>query len=125
MSRQEVRKLAGAAPAQPIEEKRAKRRHRVFLAGKISHGGYTTDCTIRDLNDVGARVHIPSAIGLPDEVSLLILREGLVVRCKRIWARPPLYGLAFVEAEDIQSARRAHHVALRQVWLDWTSRQSS
>jgi len=125
MSQPVAQNRAAAAPAEPAAEKRAKRRHRVFLAGKISYGGYSTDCTIRDLNDVGARVHVPGAIGLPDEVSLLILREGLVVRCKRIWARPPLYGLSFVEAEDIQSARRAQHVALRQVWLDWTSRHNS
>jgi hypothetical protein len=124
MSPPDSRAAARAPSAEPAPEKRGKRRQRVFLAGKVSHGGFSTDCTIRDLSDLGARIHVPSVIGLPDEVSLLILREGIVLRCKRIWTRAPLYGLTFIEAEDIQTAKRAQHVALRRLWHDWTSKQN-
>lgn len=124
MSSPEGRSLARDARVEPITEKRSKRRLRVFLAGKVSHGGFSTDCTIRDLNDLGAKIHVPTAIGLPEEVSLLILREGMVVRCKQIWSKPPLYGLQFIEAEDVQKSTRPQHVALKRVWLEWTSKHS-
>jgi hypothetical protein len=112
--------------AEAAPEKRAKRRQRVFLAGKLAYGGsFVTDCTIRDLSNVGARIHAPAVIGLPDEVSLLILREGLVVRSKRVWARAPLFGLKFVEAEDVQTGTRAQHAALRRLWTEWVAQQKS
>lgn len=105
-------------------ELRGRRRQRVFLAGKIAHGMVVCDCTIRDLSPAGARVHVPSVIGLPDEVRLLVLREGLLVRARRIWTRETLFGLEFVEAEDIQKSRKPQAEPMRRIWQAWVAQQA-
>jgi hypothetical protein len=100
-------------------EHRARRRQRVFLAGKIAHGMAVHDCAIRDLSERGARVSVPLAIGLPPEVNLLILREGLLIRARQIWSHDTVYGLEFLEAEDIQTCRRPAAERLRLAWRQW------
>ncbi len=105
-------------------EKRTVRRNRVLFAGKLTNGhGLVMDCTIRDLNDDGARVHVPSAIGLPDEVALLVLREGVVRLCRRTWSRSPLFGLQFLDAEDINTTTKAQYAPLKRIWQDWVTKQ--
>jgi len=110
----------------PYVEKRTIRRSRVFFAGRLTNGhGLVMDCTIRDLSDTGARVHVPSAIGLPDEVALLVLREGVVRLSRRIWSRAPLFGLEFLDSEDINATTKPQYMGLRSHWLDWVRAQSA
>ncbi|MGA0602320.1 PilZ domain-containing protein [Caulobacter sp. KR2-114] len=110
----------------PYVEKRGIRRNRVFLAGKLTNGhGLVMDCTIRDLSEVGAKVHVPSAIGLPDEVALLVMREGVVRLSRRMWSRSPLFGLEFLDAEDIQTTTKAQYMGLRRHWLEWVQKPSA
>jgi hypothetical protein len=107
----------------PYVEKRGVRRNRVFLAGRLTNGhGLVMDCTIRDLSESGAKVHVPSAIGLPDEVALLIMREGLVRLSRRTWSRSPLFGLEFVDSEDIHTTTKAQYVALKRIWHEWMAK---
>jgi hypothetical protein len=107
----------------PFDEKRDVRRSRVLLAGKLTNGhGLVMDCTIRDLSDVGARVHVPSAIGLPDEVALLVMREGMVRLSRRIWSRAPLFGLQFLDAEDIQTTTKSQYAPLKLMWREWIAK---
>jgi hypothetical protein len=102
-------------------EKRSRRRQRVLLVGKVAHGMAVHDCTIRDLSERGARVHVPMAIGLPEEVRLLILREGLLVRTRKIWSRETLHGLEFIEAEDIQTCMKPQAEPLKRLWRQWVA----
>ena len=107
----------------PYAEKRAIRRNRVLFAGRLTNGhGLVMDCTIRDLNDEGARVHVPSAIGLPDEVALLVLREGLVRLSRRMWSRAPLFGLQFLDVEDIHTTTKAQYAPLKRIWEEWVAK---
>jgi hypothetical protein len=117
--------LADVLSSEAFVEKRTRRRRRVLLAGKIAFGMAAADCTIRDITEMGARVHASSIVGLPEEVFLLIMREGLVVRARRVWSRPPLFGLKFIEAEGVESSRNPQSAALRQIWQEWVDQQRS
>ncbi len=110
----------------PYVEKRNIRRNRVFFAGRLTNGhGLVMDCTIRDLSDTGAKVHVPSAIGLPDEVALLVLREGVVRLSRRIWSQAPLFGLEFIDAEDVNTTTKPQYEGLRRHWQDWVKSQGA
>jgi hypothetical protein len=108
----------------PVEQ-RATRRKRVLLAAKVAFGMTMADCTIRDLSEGGARIHAPTVLGLPNEVDLLIMREGLVVRAKRIWAGFPHFGLKFLAAEGVEKSTRPQAAFLRGAWEDWLRSQHS
>jgi hypothetical protein len=91
----------------------------VQLAAKIALGSTAADCTIRDISVTGARLDAPSVLRLPDEVHLLILREGLVVRARRVWSRFPLCGLNFIGAEAVERSTHPQASPLRDAWTDW------
>ncbi len=118
-------KLEGVADDLALSgaEKRAAPRKRVLLAAKVSFNMTVADCTIRDLSDTGARIHAPSVLGLPDEVHLLILREGLVVHARRVWAQFPAFGLKFLAAEEIDECERPRVAPLRKAWEEWLRAQ--
>jgi hypothetical protein len=82
-------------------------------------------CSILDLTERGARIHAPSVIDLPDEVLLLIMREGLLVKAKRIWAHPPTFGLKFIQPQDIETSQEPQSEALRAVWREWVHQQDA
>jgi PilZ domain-containing protein len=100
-------------------EKRTQLRKRVLLAAKISFNMTVADCSVRDLSEAGARLHAPSVLGLPDEVHLLIMREGLVIHARRVWAQFPAFGLKFLSAEPIDGCTRPQAAPLRKAWDDW------
>jgi hypothetical protein len=97
-------------------ERRTKGRKRVTFAAKLALGTSVADCTVRDLSDAGARIDAPSVRSLPDEVFLLILDEGVVVRARCAWARLPSFGLKFIDAESIEESTRPQTVALKIAW---------
>jgi hypothetical protein len=108
--------LAQPPAAEGAVEQRQRRRHRVLLAGKLAFGRFCADCTIRDLTASGAQVHAPAVLGLPDIVFLLILKEGIVVRAERIWARAQKFGLAFLDAQAIETADYPAAPVLQAAW---------
>jgi hypothetical protein len=116
-------KLGLATPQQedPLDRRAAPRR-RVQLAAKVAVGASTADCTITDISEGGAGVHAPSVLRLPEEVYLLILSEGLVIRARRVWARFPRCGLEFLSAQEVESSKRRQTAPLRQAWAKWRSR---
>jgi hypothetical protein len=83
------------------------------------------DCTIRDLSETGARIHVPAAIGLPDEVALLVLREGMVRLSRRVWSRAPFFGLEFLDAEAVNTTEKSQYAPLKRVWQEWVSKQGA
>jgi hypothetical protein len=97
-------------------ERRAKGRKRVNLAAKLALGTTVADCTVRDLSDAGGRIEAPFVRSLPDEVFLLILDEGVVVRARCTWARLPSFGLKFIDAESIEESTRPETAVLRLAW---------
>lgn len=104
-------------------DKRARRRVRVNLAGLICFGpAVMADCTIRDLSELGARLQIGNVLGLPPEVLLVILSEGVVFRARWVWSKPPLFGVEFLEADDLARTTRPAYAALRRTWQAWRER---
>jgi hypothetical protein len=54
------------------------------------------DCVVRNLTNIGARVEIPNAIGVPDHFDLSFDGGRSTRRCKVIWRRLNEAGLEFV-----------------------------
>ena len=97
-------------------ERRTKGRKRVAFAAKLAVGTTVADCTVTDVSDAGARIEAPSVRTLPDEVFLLILEEGVVVRARCAWARLPSFGLRFIDAEAIEESTRPQTIPLKLAW---------
>ena len=116
-----IRVGAPGAPALP--DNRARRRHRVLLAGVVCFGpDVIADCTIRDLSELGARLHIPEVLGLPPELSVVVMQEGVVFRARRVWAKAPLFGVEFLEAENLERTTKPAYAALRRTWHAWAEK---
>jgi len=117
-----VESLTAEPEGESFVERRVKRRKRVQLPAKIAFGASAADCMIRDLTDSGARIHAPTVLGLPDQVFLLIMSEGLVVRTRRVWADFPAFGLRFLEVEPIEKSTRPETAPLRLAWEELLAR---
>ena len=117
-----VESLTAEPEGESFVERRVKRRKRVQLPAKIAFGASAADCMIRDLTDSGARIHAPTVLGLPDQVFLLIMSEGLVVRTRRVWADFPAFGLRFLEVEPIETSTRPETAPLRLAWEELRAR---
>ena len=73
-------------------------RHTVLKEGKIvsSTMNGAINVTIRDLSVGGARIQLPSYIGMPQEFSLLVTSENLLYPAVAKWRTSRATGLAFV-----------------------------
>ena len=113
---------SGEGPAAP--SRRAASRQRVLLGGKLVYGAgdFSTDCTIRDLTETGARVLMKSDIPVPDEVWLIHLRTGVAYRAVAAWRKPKELGLRFEESLDLTQSGTGERHHLRRLWIDSTGR---
>jgi hypothetical protein len=77
------------------DQPRAPRR-RVFKGSKITFNDRSSviDCLVRDKSDAGARLHLPSTTGVPDEFELEDGKERR--RCRVVWRSLTEIGVAFV-----------------------------
>jgi hypothetical protein len=76
--------------------KRQGARRRVLKGGKISFHqlGTSTDCTIRNMSDLGACLVITSPVGIPDEFDLD--RDKTRRRCRVEWRSANQIGVSFL-----------------------------
>lgn len=83
---------------------RSAPRVKSFLRGEIifANGASRTECTVRDISDVGARVQIPESITVPECFDLVIPQKGLTERSKTVWRHGSEIGVTF------ESLRRAN-----------------
>ena len=93
-----------------MEENRTSPRRRTLLTGKIVYGGetYTSDCTIRDLSETGARVWVQKPFSFPDSVILLEPRKFVAYEAAVKWRHGDQMGLAFnatISLDDQSNAR--------------------
>ncbi|MBI5263695.1 MAG: PilZ domain-containing protein [Bradyrhizobium sp.] len=79
-------------------EKRVAERTRVLKAGIIEFPGGAFSCMVRNLSDTGAALHLPSAIGIPDHFTLVML-DGARHFCRSVWRKDRRIGVAFHYAE--------------------------
>jgi PilZ domain-containing protein len=79
-----------------MAEKRRIRRQRVLKGGKIllSRGG-AIDCTVRNLSETGACLHLPSSVGVPDSFDIVIGPDSAPTPCRVVWRSAKQIGIAF------------------------------
>lgn len=80
-----------------MSDNRDAQRQRILKGGKIvfNDGRSTIDCTVRNLSAGGARLRVPSVIGIPDAFELRI-SETTTHQCTIAWRKPDELGVKFV-----------------------------
>ena len=72
-------------------------RHRTFKGGSISFEFATgIECTVRNISETGACLHIESMVAVPDNFTLIIKPEGTKRSCHVAWRSPGRIGVRFV-----------------------------
>ncbi len=85
----------------PTEARRSKRT-RTFLHARISYGdgAISTECTVNQLSDIGARINIASSVALPDIFEMEIPQKGISCRAKLIWRKDDQAGVDFLDERE-------------------------
>jgi hypothetical protein len=85
------------------EERRAARRRRVLLFGRISDatGATLADCAISNLSSTGAQVRLYAARTLPRLVYLIDPKTNTAHLCEVTWQRDDRLGLCFQNTLDL------------------------
>lgn len=78
------------------EELRSAQRHRTLKGAKIvvNDGFSTFDCTIRNMSESGAKLLVPSVIGIPERFGLA-LDDGRHFACAVAWRTETEIGVRF------------------------------
>jgi hypothetical protein len=79
-----------------MEELRKTPRMKALKGARILfNGGYSTrDCMVRNLSDHGARLHMGTTTGLPDDITLLF-ENGSKLDCHVRWRKVNDLGVEF------------------------------
>jgi hypothetical protein len=80
------------------------------------------DVTFRDLSAGGARLLVTEPIAHTGELPVLLLKEGLILRLRIIWARPPMFQLEIRDALDADGECPPQFAALTEAWRGWKPR---
>jgi hypothetical protein len=80
-----------------MTEHRAHPRHRTLKAGKIvfNHRFSVIDCTVRNLSERGARLEVPSTLGVPNDFDLVIEPDRAARACRVAWKDEHQMGVRF------------------------------
>jgi len=71
-------------------------RHRVSKAARIEFtGGRPVNCVVRDLSLTGAKIQVPTQVGVPKCFVLAIPGDGLRLPCRIAWRKEYEIGVAF------------------------------
>ena len=79
------------------DERRQDHRNRTLKGGKITvNDGFSTfDCTVRNLNDQGAKLVVASIIGIPKMFGLT-MNDGRKYSCEAVWHTETEIGVRFL-----------------------------
>jgi hypothetical protein len=82
-----------------MTENRSSRRWRTVLKGQVvfNNQGSVFDCTVRDLSETGAQIHLADVGALPEEFTLEIPSKDLRIQARVMWSRGVKHGIMFVE----------------------------
>jgi PilZ domain len=105
--------------SKPAEARRSKRA-RTFLQARISYGdgAISTECTVNQLSDIGARINIAGSIALPDMFDIIIPQKGASRRAKLVWRKDDQVGVDFFDERETPSAPAAEDYAGRIKMLE-------
>jgi hypothetical protein len=79
----------------------------------IGDGSGLHDCTLVDISDHGARLVIEEAVTVPDNLSLLLYRDGEAFPCEIIWRCNCAIGIQFATPRPIQEYALAPNQAAK------------
>jgi hypothetical protein len=104
--------------AHPIN-RRSDHRHRSYLHGKLifDSPGANTDCIIRNLSQIGAKIEIPDADSYRDKALLLVTKNGAVHETTTVWATATTFGLRFDKSFDLKAGAPNRLAEAYQFWL--------
>lgn len=80
-----------------MDEHRRATRRRALKGAQIifNEGSSVIDCVVRDLSETGAKLKIPSPIGVPDTFTLSVQGDNTRRKCRVAWRRATELGVAF------------------------------
>jgi hypothetical protein len=78
-----------------VDDNRRAPRRRVFKDGVVQAKGLGMACTVRNLSDDGALLNAEIA-ETPEHLTLVIVSEKLVRKCRVIWRDGKKMGVAFI-----------------------------
>ena len=81
------------------EDLRVAPRRRMFKGAKVTFNsrGSVIDCTVRNLSDTGALLHVVSTVGIPDTFELVFDDGSLVRLCRLVRRDATRLGVAFIK----------------------------
>lgn len=95
------------AAAASAEHRRAHRRRALKDAKVVLSDWTMIDCTIRDVNEEGARLVFSGATSLPEEFRLLTVATNTIRPARLSWQRGLAAGISFTGPEEAGPSRRA------------------
>ena len=106
-----------------VDQRHAPRR-RVLLGGKMVEpdGAFSTNCTIRDVNDAGAKVRLPAPVPVGEHIFLIELRSGVAHQVRVAWRRNAEMGVAFERELVLEESSDPRVRMLRRLWLGGAAR---
>jgi hypothetical protein len=78
-----------------VDDSRREPRRRIFKDGVIQANGVGTVCTVRNLSRAGALLNAKMEQA-PEHLTLVIVSENLVRKCKVVWHNGDKMGVAFI-----------------------------
>jgi hypothetical protein len=81
--------------AESRQESRKEKRRRVLKEGIIQAKGLSTVCTVRNISATGALLIADIELEL-DQLTLVVVSENLIRKCKIIWHERNTMGVAFI-----------------------------
>lgn len=96
-------------------ERRRVTRQKSFLRGMVYFNNRRSvlDCLIRDISPYGARLIFSDAVTVPDALDLYIPQKDRTLRVHVIWRHGQDLGVAFSQAEKVESPVDAGDLAER------------
>lgn len=113
--------MHGAAPTSAAaQDRRAKTRRRVLLAGKIvrGSGAFSTDCSIRNLSALGARLRLPGPVPVGETFYLIEIRNGRLYHADVRWRTEKEIGVSFRHPDPIDDPTSPQRRLLQRFWVD-------
>ena len=95
--RRRLRSRHNAGRARVMEERRRVQRTRTLKSARIlfSHSASVIDCTVRNLTNLGACLHVANSFGMPERFDLVFDSIHARRPCRVIWRTDERLGVSF------------------------------
>jgi hypothetical protein len=103
----------------PVEAQRSVRA-RTFLQARASYsdGAISTDCTVNQLSDAGARLSIAGSFALPEIFEIVIPQRAISRRVKLIWRKDDQAEVDFLTGDEAPPPPTAADIAAKMKALE-------